>query len=68
MFVILVFALYVHSLPPKLSEIIIDGNDAKTDILVDDGGFAEVMKSALDEQTGGPDPDPDVVNLDGDSL
>ena len=68
-FLVLAFALYVHSLPPaitieRLEESInsfnIDG--ANRGVTFEEAMQAEMMND------GGSEPEEDVVNLDGDSL
>lgn len=63
-FFILAFGIYVQSLPPKISEAMIDQTAAASD---KSSGvtFEEAM---LAEMGSGDDQDPDIVNLDGDSL
>ncbi len=69
MFLILVFALYVHSLPPKIS---IERLEQTIKHVNTDGGqrgvtFEEAMQAEM-MNGGGAEPVEQVVNLDGDSL
>lgn len=68
-FLILVFALYVHSLPPKIS---IERLEQTIKHVNTDGGqrgvtFEEPMQAEM-MNGGGAEPVEQVVNLDGDSL
>mmetsp|Transcript_34790 Transcript_34790/g.52122 ORF Transcript_34790/g.52122 Transcript_34790/m.52122 type:complete len:122 (+) Transcript_34790:144-509(+) len=69
-FMVIVFALYVHSLPPTIS---IESFEQTINSVNTDGGnrgvtFEEAMQQA-EMMTGGVvEPEEDVVNLDGDSL
>lgn len=58
LFLILVFGLYVHSLPLKIPETMIDPSSQA-------GGYeqASFLEDIVSEE-----PNPDVLNLDGDSL
>jgi hypothetical protein len=68
-FMILLFALYVHSIPPKIS---IERLEQTIKQVNTDGGqrgmtFEEAMQAEM-RNGGGSEPMEQVVNLDGDSL
>ena len=70
-FIILLFALYVHSLPPKISKV--DTQTQTLNVNTNNAGdrgatFEEAMQQAEMMNGGGVQVDEDVVNLDGDSL
>lgn len=71
-FIILLFALYVHSLPPKISKL--DTQTQTLNVNTNNAGdrvgatFEEAMQQAEMMNGGGVQVDEDVVNLDGDSL
>ena len=68
-FMILVFSLYVHSLPPKISKDKKQTINANTNNAGNRGvTFEEAMYNAEVMNGAGSESDEDVVNLDGDSL
>ena len=68
-FMMLVFALYVHSLPPAMTIERLEStiNNINIDGVNRGVTFEEAMQAEL-MNDGGAEPEEDVVNLDGDSL
>lgn len=69
-FMVLVFALYVHSLPPAITIERLE--ESINSFNIDDGvnrgvTFEEAIQAEM-MNDGGAEPEEDVVNLDGDSL
>lgn len=62
-FLIVAFGLYVHTLPPKISFV-----DEQTAAVPDRASGVTFEEAMLAEMGNGEEQDPDVVNLDGDSL
>ena len=69
LFLVLVFALYVHSLPPTVSIERLEQTIQNIKVNSGDSGmtFEEAVQAEMMNQ-GAAQPDEEVVNLDGDSL
>jgi hypothetical protein len=69
---ILVFAIWVHSIPPKMvSEITLDPSSINAEPIsqsFEDRMAAEMANAAASGGSEEAKQEPDVVNLDGDSL
>ena len=63
---ILIFALYVHSLPPKISEIVIDSDADATSSM--NGASGQAFSSGMGNGASEAEGQEGVGNLEGESL
>jgi len=64
---VVVFAIYVHSLPPKIP--VVKDTPGPAVNVKHDGGFMAAMNAPRKgNDNGGAEPEDVVVNLDGDNL